>query len=56
MSLSAVIIENYGPIALLTIFLYRRQQTMIQAILTLAEEQPEVDEKKIADKLRFGAD
>lgn len=56
MSLTAIIVENYGPIALLTAFLYKRQNTMIRAIITLAEEDPNVDEEKIAEKLRLGAD
>lgn len=56
MSFWAIVFENYGPIGLLAVFLYHRQRVMITAILTLAEEQPEVDEDRIASKLRFGAD
>lgn len=50
--LTQVLLENYGPIGLLALFLWRRQRAMIGAILTLAEEQPEVDEDRLKERLR----
>lgn len=45
-------VERYGPIALLALVLWRRQTALIRAVITLAEEQPDVDEDRIERDLR----
>lgn len=51
--LITLVIENYGPIGLLAVLLWRRQSALTGAVLTLAEEQPSVDEDRVRESVRF---
>jgi hypothetical protein len=46
------IVSDFGPVGLLLVYLYLRDRRMAQAILQLAEEQPDVDEEHIEEQLR----
>lgn len=47
----ASVMTDFGPVGMLVAYLYLRDRRMAAAILTLAEEQPDVDEEQIHDKL-----
>ena len=46
-----LVVEEYGPIGVFLLFLYRQQKKHNDAIITLAEEQPGVDENRVRDKI-----
>jgi len=47
----ASLMTDFGPVGMLVAYLYLRDRRMAAAILTLAEEQPGVDEEHIQEKL-----
>ena len=53
---SSIIIQDYGPIGLLALLLWRRQGQLISAVTTLAEEHDGVDEENIKESITFGGD
>lgn len=50
--LISLLIEQYGPIALLGLFLWRRQTALTQSVIRLAEETPGVDEDRVSDSVQ----
>ncbi|TKX79273.1 hypothetical protein EXE53_16730 [Halorubrum sp. SD626R] len=48
------IVGEFGPIALLLIYLYLRDRKMENAILTLAEQTQGVDPKRVREQLEVG--
>lgn len=54
--LAQVAVEQYGPIGLLAAVLWYRQESVIRAVVTLAEEHPDVDEDKIEDSVKIRGD
>lgn len=49
---TTVLIEQYGPIGALALVLWYRQTGIIRGLLTLAEQQPDVDEEKIEEQVK----
>lgn len=50
--IAGLLIEQYGPIALLGLFLWRRQTALTRAVIRLAEETPGVDEDRVSDSVQ----
>lgn len=47
-----LLVEQYGPIAVLTAVLWHRQNALRDAVLTLADEQPAVDTERVRKATR----
>jgi len=49
-----LLIEQYGPVGMLALVLYRRQRALQSAVIRLAEEQPNVEEEAVRQDLNPG--